>query len=33
MCGPPEMMNAMASGFESLGIPRTQIRWQQFNIA
>jgi len=26
------MMNAMASGFESLGIPRKQIRWEQFNI-
>jgi predicted ferric reductase len=32
MCGPPAMMNAMASGFESLGIPRNQIRWEQFNI-
>ncbi len=32
MCGPPAMMTAMAHGFEGVGIPRHQIRWEQFNI-
>ena len=32
MCGPPAMMTAMASGFEKQGIPRSRIRWEQFNI-
>ena len=32
MCGPPSMMAAMSAGFRSKGIPRSQIRWEQFNI-
>ena len=31
MCGPPAMMTAMADGFRSHGIPRSQIRWEQFS--
>jgi len=32
MCGPPAMMTAMADGFQSHGIPRSQIRWEQFSV-
>jgi predicted ferric reductase len=32
MCGPPGMMTALAQGFEHLGIPRSRIRWERFNI-
>jgi len=32
MCGPPAMMTAMADGFEHHGIPRSQIRWEQFSV-
>ena len=31
MCGPPGMMTAMADGFQHHGIPRSQIRWEQFS--
>jgi predicted ferric reductase len=32
MCGPPSMMTAMSDGFQHLGIPRSQIRWEQFSV-
>ena len=32
MCGPPAMMTALAKGFQQLGIPASQIRWEQFNV-
>ncbi len=32
MCGPPAMMTAMADGFRHQGIPRSQIRWEQFSV-
>ena len=32
MCGPPAMMTAMTDGFQRHGIPRSQIRWEQFSV-
>jgi len=32
MCGPPAMMSALSRGFRKLGIPASQIRWEQFNV-
>jgi predicted ferric reductase len=32
ICGPPGMMTGLAQGFEHLGIPRSRIRWERFNI-
>ena len=32
MCGPPPMMTALAKGFRALGIPASQVRWEQFDI-
>ena len=32
MCGPPPMMTAMAKQYESLGIGRQRVRWEQFNV-
>ena len=32
LCADRPMMNTMAKGFESLGIRRKQIRWEQLNI-
>lgn len=32
MCGPPAMMTALSHGFQTLGIPASHIRWEQFNI-
>ena len=31
MCGPPAMTKSLASGFHELGVPRSQIRWEQFD--
>jgi predicted ferric reductase len=30
MCGPPGMTHALARGFWTLGVPRDQIRWEDF---
>jgi predicted ferric reductase len=32
MCGPPAMMQAFAKGFRDLGVPRRQVRWEQFDV-
>jgi predicted ferric reductase len=32
MCGPPSMMTALAQGFRALGVPSSQVRWEQFEI-
>jgi predicted ferric reductase len=32
MCGPPQMMTALAKGFRALGIPASRVRWEQFGI-
>ena len=32
MCGPPPMMTAFAEGFRALGMPASQVRWEQFDI-
>jgi predicted ferric reductase len=32
MCGPPPMMTAFAEGFRTLGVPASQVRWEQFDI-
>jgi ferredoxin-NADP reductase len=32
MCGPPAMTAALAEGFGRLGIPRSRVRWEQFDI-
>jgi predicted ferric reductase len=32
MCGPPAMMKSFASGFRSQGVPRRQVRWEQFDL-
>ena len=32
MCGPPAMMKAFAKGFHDLGVPRRQVRWEQFDV-
>jgi predicted ferric reductase len=31
MCGPPVMAKSLAKGFRRLGVPRGQIRWEQFD--
>jgi predicted ferric reductase len=31
MCGPPVMAKSLASGFRELGVPRSHIRWEQFD--
>jgi predicted ferric reductase len=31
MCGPPVMAKSLAGGFRKLGVPRSQIRWEQFD--
>ena len=31
MCGPPAMAKSLAKGFGRLGVPRSQIRWEQFD--
>ncbi len=32
MCGPPPMTTALQQGFESLGIPKDQVRFERFSI-
>jgi predicted ferric reductase len=32
MCGPPPMTSALQKGFESLSVPRDQIRFERFSI-
>jgi predicted ferric reductase len=32
MCGPPGMMHSLARGFRSLGVPRRQIRFEEFAV-
>jgi predicted ferric reductase len=32
MCGPPPMTSALAAGFGRLGVPRSRLRWEQFDI-
>jgi predicted ferric reductase len=32
MCGPPPMTAALEQGFESLGVPRDQVRFERFSI-
>jgi predicted ferric reductase len=32
MCGPPAMTTALSQGFEQAGVPRRQMRWEQFDI-
>jgi predicted ferric reductase len=31
MCGPPAMAKSLAKGFRRLGVPRSQVRWEQFD--
>ncbi len=31
MCGPPAMAKSLAKGFRQLGVPRSQVRWEQFD--
>jgi predicted ferric reductase len=31
MCGPPAMTRSLARGFHELGVPRNQVRWEQFD--
>jgi predicted ferric reductase len=31
MCGPPAMAKSLAKGFHKLGVPRSQVRWEQFD--
>jgi ferredoxin-NADP reductase len=30
MCGPPAMMQALASGFRRRGVPPSRVRYEQF---
>jgi predicted ferric reductase len=32
MCGPPAMMKSFASGFRARGVPRRQVRWEEFDL-
>jgi predicted ferric reductase len=32
MCGPPPMTTALQKGFESLGVPRDQVRFEHFSV-
>jgi predicted ferric reductase len=32
MCGPPAMAKSLAKGFHQLGVPRNQVRWEQFDV-
>jgi predicted ferric reductase len=32
MCGPPPMTKALQQGFESLGVPKDQVRFERFSI-
>jgi predicted ferric reductase len=32
MCGPPQMMNALANGFRAWDVAAAQIRWERFDV-
>jgi ferredoxin-NADP reductase len=32
MCGPAQMMRSFERGFEQLGVPRSHIFWEQFEL-